>query len=314
MDKESERDMRLVSGCEVLITTVPSVNRALELGYTNFSRLCHIIFEKSDSLDERFTEDIKVFMRSYTTFLKDSKKPDLFSQQIISIGRKWSYGIRSLMISYMNDPLVVINNKIETALYAKIPIVIKLCNANEIVEYLVAFLEADAAQHNTIVATNLTKCSDTLKESLVNYSQSVNVITEFTQAVELRDIKHQWNAHVGKATTNVLVIKDNAIIKSGIHNASYVVHYDYTQKKSHFGNRLHCLWDTIRKNQNSKTPEKVMCHVFEAEKNNGMRYSNGLVKLLRRAGQNVPDLLTSMALSSRELQEEQKQYSELCPR
>ena len=57
-----------------------------------------------------------------------------------------------------------------------------------------------------------------------------------------------------------------------------------------------------------------MCHVFVAEKNNGMRYSNGLVKLLRQAGQDVPDLLTSMALSSRELQEEQKQYSELCPR
>ena len=93
MDKESERDMRLVNGCEVLIMTVPSVNRALELRSTNFSRLCHIISEKSDSLDERFTEVIKVFMRSYTTFLTDSKKSDLFSQQIISIGRKWSYGI-----------------------------------------------------------------------------------------------------------------------------------------------------------------------------------------------------------------------------
>ena len=218
------------------------------------------------------------------------------------------------MASYMDDPLVVINNKIETALYAKILIVVELCNANERLEYLVACLETDAAQHNTVVATNLTKCSDTLKESLLNYCQSVNVITEFTQAEELKDIKHQWNAHVGKATTNVLGIRDNAIIKSGIHNASYVVHYEYTQKKSHFGNRLHYLSDTIRKNQNSKTPEKVMCHVFVAEKNNGMRYSNGLVKLLRQAGQDVPDLLTSMALSSRELQEEQKQYSELCPR
>ena len=84
------------------------------------------------------------------------------------------------MASYMDDPLVVINNKIETALYAKIPIAVELCNANERLEYLVAFLETDAAQHNTIVATNLTKCSDTLKESLLNHSQSVNVITEFT--------------------------------------------------------------------------------------------------------------------------------------
>ena len=67
-----------------------------------------------------------------------------------------------------------------------------------------AFLETDAAQHNTIVVTNSAKCADTLKESLLNYSQSVNAITEFTQAVEVKDIKHQWNAHVGKATTNVL--------------------------------------------------------------------------------------------------------------
>ena len=46
----------------------------------------------------------------------------------------------------------------------------------------------------------------------------------------------------------VLVLSDNAVLNADIKNASCVVHFDYPQKKSHFGNRLSCLLNSIREN------------------------------------------------------------------
>jgi len=313
MDNDADRDVRLVNGCEILIATLPSFNRAYEAGYTNYKRLCHVVFENSDSLVENFTEDIRVFMRSYGEFLKALKRSDVFLQQIIAIGTKWTDGMRSFMTSYMKDPLVIISNKIEMALFAKVPINVELCSSDQRLDVLIGCLTVDAVNHNTVVFTNSAKSADDLKGQLKEYGISTEVISEFITPVELKDIQAQWNSQLNKPE-NLLVISDNAVVKSGINNASFIIHYDYPQKKSQFGNRLHCLTNVIKENENKSDAKDLMCHVFVTEQNNGMRYSTGLVKLLKRSGQNIPKALQSMAESSRELKEEQKQFSELCPR
>ena len=38
MDSDEERNIRMLNGCEILITTVPSLNRNIEAGYTNLNR------------------------------------------------------------------------------------------------------------------------------------------------------------------------------------------------------------------------------------------------------------------------------------
>ena len=135
MDKVVERNIRLINGCEVLIITLPALNKALDGDFTNLNRLCHIIFDNVDVLVETFTEDIKIFMRKYAQILKKLSKTES-NQQIIAIGSKWSYGIRSLMNSYTKCSLVVIGNKIEAALFAKVPIVVELCNSSERLDHL----------------------------------------------------------------------------------------------------------------------------------------------------------------------------------
>ena len=137
MDKVEERNIRLINGCEVLIVTMPALNKALDGGFTNLSRLCHLIFDNADVLVEKFTEDIKVFMRSYAQVIMKAGLKEKTSQQIITMGSKWSYGISSLMNSYLTDPLVIIANKIEAALYVKVPIVVEICNANDRLDYLI---------------------------------------------------------------------------------------------------------------------------------------------------------------------------------
>ena len=135
MDKEEERNVRLINGCEILIATVPALIKILFGGFTNLKRLCHVIFDNADILVEKYTEDIKIFMRLFAQTLKEVKRSES-TQHIIVMSKKWSYGIRSLMNSYLVEPLVIIGNKIEAALFAEVPMVVQLCNSVERLDYL----------------------------------------------------------------------------------------------------------------------------------------------------------------------------------
>ena len=53
--------------------------------------------------------------------------------------------------------------------------------------------------------------------------------------------------------------------------------------------------------ENKVKPKKLLSQLFVTEQNNGMKYSTGLVKLLIRANQNIPEQLKSMAISAREV-------------
>lgn len=311
MDNVEERNIRLINGCEILISTVPSLNKMVEAGYTNLNRLSHIVFDNCDLLVEKFTDDIKVLMRQYA---ENIKKQNREKCQIISIGMKWSYGIHSLTSSYIMDPLVIIANKIEATLYAKVPFVVELCTSCDRLDSLIGLLETDAANENTIVFTNSAKSAEDLQKQLFQYSLCCDVLTEFHPPIGMKDIKSMWHAASQKRKNNLLIISDNAVLSAGIKNATCVVHYDFAQKKSDFGNRLNCLLDSIRENENKDTKKELTSHVFVTEQDNGMRYSTGLVKLLKRSGQHVPAVLKTMATASRELKEEQKMFYELCPR
>ena len=53
--------------------------------------------------------------------------------------------------------------------------------------------------------------------------------------------------------------------------------------------------------ENAEKPKKLLSHLFITEQNNGMKYSTGLVKLLERSGQHIPEQLKTMAASAREV-------------
>lgn len=311
MTDVAERNIRLLNGCDIFITTVPSLNEVLNQNFLLLDRLCHIIFDNADILVETFTEDIKKFMNNYATILK--KTGNTHNKQIIAVSRKWSYGIHSLVNSYLDDPLVIIANKIEGALFAKVPIVPEICNSDDRLDHLINFVETEASDENAIIFTNSATGAEKLHEELKSYSIISSLITDYTTPLDIKDTKLAWNSACAKSKRNVMILSDNAILLANLKNATVVIHYDYPQKKSNFGNRLGCLLNSIRENENKEKPKSLLCQIFITEKNNGFRYCTGLVKIIIRAGQNIPELLKSMASSSYELKEEQKEFSDICP-
>lgn len=135
MDNEGERNIRLLNGCEILITTAISLNDAIEVGYTNLNRLCHLVFDNAHKLFDHFTEDVQTLMKNYESVLR--KNSSLVVNQIIVVGMKWSFSIDSFSRKCISpEPMVIISNKVETALFAKVPFVVELCNANDRLAYL----------------------------------------------------------------------------------------------------------------------------------------------------------------------------------
>lgn len=134
MDNEDQRNIRLLNGCEILVATVPSLNDAIQSGYTNLDRLCHLVFHSADKLVETFTEDIKHLMRSYCEVLKTNEK--LKMNQLVAVSKKWSYGIQSMLNSYFGESLVIIANKVEAALFAKVPLAVEVCKSEDRLGYV----------------------------------------------------------------------------------------------------------------------------------------------------------------------------------
>ncbi|XP_065675246.1 uncharacterized protein LOC100205880 isoform X2 [Hydra vulgaris] len=310
MGSEEEHNIRLINGCEILVVTMPALIRILYNEFTNLKRLRYLIFDNADILVEKYTEDIKIFMRLFVQTLKEMKRSES-TQQIIVIAKKWSYGVRSFMNSYLAEPLVIIGNKIEAALFAEVPMVVQLCNSVERLDYLIGFLETDANDKNTIIFTNSANNADELQEQLTRYSIFSNVITEFMSPSSVKDVKLAWNASL-KKKNNFLIMSDKSVLSSGIKNGSCVVHYDFCCSKSDFGNRLNCLQEVMRENEDSVSKKELCVLIFVTELDNGMRYSTGLVKLLKRSGQEVSEELQSMAISSHEIKESQKEFDEFC--
>lgn len=56
-----EEMVSLINGCEVLVSTIPSLLGMMEKHCTNLERLCHLVFDTAHILVDNFAEEIKVY-------------------------------------------------------------------------------------------------------------------------------------------------------------------------------------------------------------------------------------------------------------
>ena len=127
---EDERIVQLVNGCEILIATPPCFVRMLRKGYINLSRLCHIVFQDADVMVEDFTSEIKDVMRHYAKLLK-SQPNRLAPRQAVVMATSWSVGLSSLVKAYLGNPVLIISDLIEAAIYRNVLPIVTVCSASQ---------------------------------------------------------------------------------------------------------------------------------------------------------------------------------------
>ena len=55
-----EEMVSLINGCDVLVSTIPSLLGMIDKHCTNLERLCHLVFDRAHILVENFSDEIKV--------------------------------------------------------------------------------------------------------------------------------------------------------------------------------------------------------------------------------------------------------------
>ena len=127
---EESNVIQLVNGCEILIATPPCFHRMIRKGYVNLNRLCHTVFNDADLMVEDFTSEIKDIMRHYAKLLK-SQPSRSAPRQAVVVATSWSVGVASLVKAYLGNPVLIMSDMIEAAIYRGVQQVVTVCYDSE---------------------------------------------------------------------------------------------------------------------------------------------------------------------------------------
>ena len=127
---EENRIISLVNGCEILIATPPCFLRMLRQCYISLDRLCHLVSDDADIVVEDFTSEIKCIMRHYANLLK-SQTCRSAPRQAVVMASSWSVGIASLVKAYLGNPVVLIPDMIEAAIYRGVQQIVTFCSESQ---------------------------------------------------------------------------------------------------------------------------------------------------------------------------------------
>ena len=127
---EENQILPIVNGCEILIATPPCFLRMLRKSYITLDRLCHTVFHDADLMVEDFTAEIKEIMRFYARLLK-SQPCRSAPRQAVVMASCWSAGVASLVKAYLGNPVVIIPDMIEAAIYRGVQQVTTYCEQSQ---------------------------------------------------------------------------------------------------------------------------------------------------------------------------------------
>lgn len=127
---EEEQILPLIQGCELLAATPACFLRMLKKSYTTLDRLCHIVFDDADVLVEEFTTEVKEIMRRYAKLLK-SQPGRSAPRQAVAMATSWTVGVESLVRAYLGNPLLIMSDRIEAAMFGRVRQIVKLCSVSQ---------------------------------------------------------------------------------------------------------------------------------------------------------------------------------------
>lgn len=134
----TETKLRLLNGCDILVVTTASFKRILKANndenLISKARLKCIVIDSMDEIVTRCPDNFNLVLRSFRSFTtKDT--------QLIVTSRDWDGRVMDMIQNTLN-PLLVIGDFLEAAVYAQTTISIKLCGKEHKDEMLLHLLQS----------------------------------------------------------------------------------------------------------------------------------------------------------------------------
>lgn len=93
-------------------------------------RLCHLVIDDADIVVEEFTAELKELMRFYGKLLASNPKRDLPRQTVV-MSRTWTVGLASFVRAYLGNPLTLIADKCEAAVFNNVKQIVYFCQSSQ---------------------------------------------------------------------------------------------------------------------------------------------------------------------------------------
>lgn len=157
----TDTKVQLLNGCDVLIATASSLDRILKLNTTenliNGARLKRIVI---DNMNEMLARCHTEFYSALNTLIKICGKVhggQRITPQLIITSKDWDGAFKHLM-AVATNPLLVMGDFVEAAVYGQTSISIKLCSKHSKDDEIIAFIQkltiSSSAGSRTLIVCN----------------------------------------------------------------------------------------------------------------------------------------------------------------
>ncbi|XP_078257662.1 putative ATP-dependent RNA helicase TDRD12 [Rhinoraja longicauda] len=244
-DPEESKKIKLVKGCDVVVTTPHSLVRVLKTQCLFFIRLGHLVLDTVDVLFDKAMDEVTTILQH---FREATNVPERLStpQQLIAVGKQWRKEMEILVKESHSDPYVVISAMEEAALYGSVHQIVQLCLDHEKTSLLLTILDfTSEVVQKTLIFANCAEEVDHLFKALESNSNFCIKAHEGI-SLQLSQIMEQWNNKFSPGTHVILVTTDECLHALGITDATSVIHYSFPSSQEIFGARLCCMVDNFK--------------------------------------------------------------------
>uniref|UniRef100_UPI00398F1961 putative ATP-dependent RNA helicase TDRD12 isoform X2 n=1 Tax=Pristiophorus japonicus TaxID=55135 RepID=UPI00398F1961 len=243
-DPEETKKIKLIKGCDVVITTPHSLVRVLQKHCLFFIRLSHLVLDGVDVLFDEAMDEMTTILKC---FREATNVPERRStpQQLIAVGKHWTKHMDSLVKENQSDPYVVITAMEEAAIYGNVHQVVQLCLDCEKTTLLLTMLDfTSEILQKTVIFTNCAEDVDHVFKALDSNSNFCMKAHE-GMSLQVSDVMNKWSKKFSLGTHIILVMTDDCLQALGITDATCVIHYGFPSSRKIFGARLYCMVDNF---------------------------------------------------------------------
>eukprot|EP00079_Xenopus_tropicalis_P024247 XP_012816810.1 PREDICTED: putative ATP-dependent RNA helicase TDRD12 isoform X1 [Xenopus tropicalis] len=312
--KEEEcENLNIRKGCEVIVTTPPSLLRYLKCKGLLLLRLCHLVLDEVDILflksGSQVIEILELFKKSVA-----AESRECAPQQIVATGTFWHKEMNSLL-QYTTEPQVIITRMEQAAVYGNVQQVIQLCLNCEKISVLLRNLDftPDHAQ-KVLIFVESDEEAELVHKAVQNHS-IFSLVVNRKQVQSFSSVLQQWKNMLSRGTHIVLVVTNEYLPLLEVTDATCIIHFSFPENENVFGLRLYSLLDYIH----SKTERVISLEdsfpvarsvLLMTEKH--IHHSTDILRYLQHTEATIPPELSDLTQGILQANENRKFDKDIC--
>ncbi|XP_067639600.1 putative ATP-dependent RNA helicase TDRD12 isoform X2 [Eurosta solidaginis] len=258
----NDAKVQLLNSCGILVATPGSLLRILQdnekESLIDIERLKHLVIDDLDLMLSRAQDDVEMVLKTFFKLSKLSKNsiPALLPWQLVVTTRDWD----SLLVALMrksNEPLLLIGDFLEAAVYGRVMISIKLCPSERKIATILEFIEQNSLENERLLV--LCNSDDDVYEVVdaLTISGFICISYDSHASSDVRIIVDEWRKKK-VLSSRILVVADASFPELQIQNVSQVIHYSMPTSWTKFTARFSALAQTYENHvsRNFEMPAK----------------------------------------------------------